>query len=182
MVFDDGRIDINRVFFVDKVFAHVQDSKSFKTLTPIGEISLSMSDVEFIQEVIGKLDQSRQEDPKFLVNISTRKILKIKLPRSVPEGTMNFITNEATITTFFLGVDQVPNVGLYQATIQLIPQQDKFTWKGCQMLIREDMYEGSDEEVDSEKASTKVIRKTKSNILIKLTHQDRQASNLGDHN
>ncbi|KAK7685265.1 hypothetical protein QCA50_011628 [Cerrena zonata] len=181
MVFDDGRIDINRVFFVDEVFARVQDSKSFEALAPIGEISLGMSDVEFVQEVIGELDQSCREDPKFLVNISTRKILKIKLPRSVPEGTMNFITNEATVATFFPGVDRVPNVGLYQATIQLIPRQDKFAWEGCQMLMREDMYEGSDEEVDSEKASTKVIRKTKSNVLIKFTHRDRQASDPGDH-
>lgn len=164
--------DINRVVFVDDCFTSVQDSKSYDKLVPVGEVAIAPQDLEFIKDAVHDLAAKRKKDPMFLVNISARRIFKIQLPEGAPEGAMNFVTNEATVATFYPGVDRIPNVGLYQATIQLTPRNDVYAWEGCQLLSRDDLPEvGVYEDIDSEGGmnGTEVRKGRDQNIKIKRT-------------
>ena len=135
---EDFSLDRNGYEFVYSLFRDQGNDTAYGRLTPTRPINvMGVSHPNDTLEVIRDLEDTRVSD-LFKIMVTTNRVQALALPNGTPPGTMQFITDQATVMAQDSIIRDVPRIGNYRALITLIPREEKKTWVGARVVRREE--------------------------------------------
>ena len=126
--------DKNSYEFIYSMFKAQGDDEAYNRLTPaIPRNQFGIVDPNDALEVISSLEKNRISD-LFKVLVSTNRIHVLKGHPNSPPGTMQFVTDQATVISQDSCTRGTPRVGSYRAVVTLIPREDRKSWVGARVI------------------------------------------------